>query len=1680
MLFKMLKFTLKRPVNEELNIAPELPSLVPFGDVVGCLAVHIKQCKDFTSKFHKHSRSKLVVRIVVNRIVKFTKPHHLRSKTNKKVLEVKFDEVRYFSVQVPRRREDERNNIFVELVEIESSGNLRLLGCFSIHLYEIIWKGSFTEEFEMKARNLVFCRVEVAFMFSYGNFGYGFSHQLKPFPKLMEPSMFIRVPPPLERADPLMNVIMPQPVEYPAFLSADLKVTIGTPDKENQISTKCVQLEKLQQPPRERLGKMKSEYRSLKTWDEKANYLDRILIMKAGPLSQGISKECRFPGIVESISYFPTFEAGSVSSMSSEASELEEELTFLNEEKRTTSESQSTVEGRGQELGTPVPTSPEKPRPKEPVLPVASRSDLTVLSSSSKRSAAKDQKTRGSSSKTEAKVRGRPADDQSSGADQSSCSFESETKLTGSLTSQDTDDVVEQKIATSKESLVSRDYSESFQQNMKEIPVGERRGSEQQDGPIRARLRRSTVTAEAMEHEDQDPPSPTDPSGTETETPETSRGEHVPALSRDKPPDPETDTPGEAPIGEEEFVPDVSISSVEAESPLSIDTTLSRKEPEASESSLWQAQVMLCPNSYLNSLQGQLLERLQDLFIMKSFLNKSLQGLLVAVFSPTKGKPEEENHFPSILERPPDGWQIKLVDEGQYYRRGQFSGTDVLRLTLGDVPQEARVESGLNEGGEAEMEEAGSSPPLPEERQPEEEKPISKKCSSKKKHLESPAVGSEPTPSPDLQGRLTESPTETTSVSETDLEGKSAGPSGPGSGTQTPEKHRLDFLEKAQDPWEGGRPETDGDDPAALNQILQELPIEVLLETGLIKVVELDQGEPPVEETQSSVPEKTLPESGSDYSFENLPEAAKEFPPDRGPRTEPSPIFQREDAGEDAGKARDASPAEGEADLPQKEREAHREEISKGKDLGSFIMDFSNNLIAKLSDSDKKSLKSLLGQILQSCVTEALLGPEVKSEAQVEEAPPSFPLPGDEGNLKSGGTENRRGRPRKTVTGKDRVGLKPALGESLLQPLRGPQPPEMGKWESETRKHPRDGLAGRPTEPGEIADADAEKTFRTHSSASAKTRPRRFLEADVPLQRPVHFTERFPEIEKEIQSFLNEAHHPLLDRHLESDLKYLKSFLGEILECHLDEKLFEAGSTAKMELEELLQNLSSSRGMGGPVGPLLRSRTSPTDRSEETARRGPKPALSQSLQDLLSILSEKELLKLKSGLSKYLQNLFLERLSRSGLLTETELGKIHRNLSQMNAKGPARQIVTPLPARGTPRRESKSAKTPKRPLQDLPLEKLSLTGLVREMEREGQPFSWHHTKGKSPSQPSLTGLKPIVRKGAPEPPAGTPPGPLPGTVVVHQERRERGWLQLRQEARSGKSLEIETLAQERVNLYNVTARADAERIPPPAPGAPIPGVLRDRPPGLAPSLMNVNIIASLGSRDLPHQPWGKGREKKKPRGPAANPAPGPNPAAPKKIAPFAQYRKEIRHVSVRVGETCREKGGEVSARMASRPGLRDVEGVKSVTFPDVLKGETPKSKVSRERTWDGPAKEGCCTPVRKEDASRATVQHLERAKKRAKLDLGKFPEDAPDGHPGPAKPNPASDPNRLRREPGTRKSPGPGVRPPGTPSGQVSLTAGPDADGSDDQKGQLERNLEKCSMVCEILHLLNENLKSRD
>ena len=69
--------------------------------------------------------------------------------------------------------------------------------------------------------------------------------------------------------------------------------------------------------------------------------------------------------------------------------------------------------------------------------------------------------------------------------------------------------------------------------------------------------------------------------------------------------------------------------------------------------------------------------------------------------------------------------------------------------------------------------------------------------------------------------------------------------------------------------------------------------------------------------------------------------------------------------------------------------------------------------------------------------------------------------------------------------------------------------------------------------------------------------------------------------------------------------------------------------------------------------------------------------LSKSLQSYLIALSENEILDLKADLSKHLQSLFIEKLSKSGLITERQLKGISQHINLVNFSSTPLKCIKP-------------------------------------------------------------------------------------------------------------------------------------------------------------------------------------------------------------------------------------------------------------------------------------------------------------------------------------------------------------------------------------------------------------------
>ncbi|XP_072338412.1 uncharacterized protein [Scyliorhinus torazame] len=279
---------------------------------VGCVAFHIKHCKDFSNTLVLKKRMQLTIRVSVGNIMKSTTPHHIREllKMKKSKILIPFEEVKYFCVQVPRGMNDDRNKISIELLGLERlSESQRLLGRTYLHLFDIVRQVSVTDTYELGIKNLHVCNLDMSIDFAYGYFGYGFSNQLKQpeneKQKIQEKSLFLRIPPLENRKDQVHNVITYQPMPYPAFLPDDLQVTVGrdrereavlteTSEELKKVPRKVLQLMK----SRKRLDQLRFEYNERKTEEQRIEFLEQLILRKVGKSRKMLRSERKMKGAV--------------------------------------------------------------------------------------------------------------------------------------------------------------------------------------------------------------------------------------------------------------------------------------------------------------------------------------------------------------------------------------------------------------------------------------------------------------------------------------------------------------------------------------------------------------------------------------------------------------------------------------------------------------------------------------------------------------------------------------------------------------------------------------------------------------------------------------------------------------------------------------------------------------------------------------------------------------------------------------------------------------------------------------------------------------------------------------------------------------------------------------------------------------------------------------------------------------------------------------------------------------------------------------------------------------------------------------------------------------------------------------------------------------------------------------
>ncbi|KAF0872253.1 C2CD6 protein, partial [Crocuta crocuta] len=1692
-LLNMLRRTLRGSESKELEIAPPVPTLVPFGDVVGCLAIHVKNCRHFTPKIGLQYYSNLFIRISINNIVKCTKMCSLLPQSDEKNAIIKFDDIKYFSIQIPRRQDDERNNIYLELMKYDNTEKYPLLlGSVKVHLYEVIQKGCFIEEFQILNKNTFICRVEVEFMFSYGNFGYGFSHQLKPLQKIIEPSMFMNVAPPPERTDPVTNVITPQPIEYPAFLSPDLNLTVGMPTAVPQTDQpSVVRLEKLQQQPRERLEKMKKEYRSLSTWIEKVSYLEEVLTPKMAheerkTFSITAAQFYVQPAIYEGSIYSPTlviilFFVVLIIAILLQDNDDKKGLTLLPTLNQSDEDNSDAIEVAPKSDESPKQTdeSPEQTdEPPEQTDEPPKQTPLLFMSSLTVMTPTPSLDEHQSEAVPEGKMKNvlfpphmkdRYPSLSQTDSSPSEVIFSPKEYISPSFRPE----YIEFKPKYQFQKFNFKNGFDPFLRNINN-KMSVRKKKDQDMSRCR-----DVLSAEVIEHEDQDPPYPTysktarptdktwlrDPGNTTVKTLDTkTKLAHDPDFITIK----TLDTKGN-------FAHDPSMTTIKT---LDTKNKLKERLPNVSlpnfegESSMTRS-VNACRLTKSLSLTSHL-ENLKQSMMLKSILGKNLQDLSDKLFSKPEVPIDTETRKKSLsspLTRVPDEPPTSV--ENRVFEKLQdlnslLSDKDIVisKSLLRQIIKDISADS-LSEG------EPRNSPEVKGELVSEKhlesgeiDFPI-KTNNFKKKNSKIGVSSPQSSVSRLAHDYVIKQIFTAPIFSELEIGVKESSEVPINLQNQLPaacESLSSNILLHYEENDEIEFPQA----KSVISQIIQAFPVDSLLESGIIKVIELNK-----EYQKSSMlnTETAFAEEEPKYSTEDYSETQSKTEPlsDQNILIIPKETtsFNRigyvdEDEGQNISPqdSQYQSTPDKKTDMLNNSQRFDRKE----NDLDSTLENLSNSLMGKLNDSDVIMLKSFLKHMFSIFFKynqSESRQPEKELERLIQ-----HPFPNNIEDLEEIKENSDKA---------DKLDRKPILSPKLRVFLEELSESEIKNLKSELSKHIQHYLVERLSESGHITKEDLPKIYHNLYLMNEKVEPK----------GQNIFLEKYSETVKEIVSFVNNFNHHFIDKHLEIKLR---SFLNEILQNYFLKNLSESSLFKETASEAILSNMSSLRSRSDSVSFHELGQDISRGSFGERLDINMKYPLNKSLQNYLKALSENELFNLKADLSKHLQSLFIEKLSKSGLVTERQLEGINQHINLINTRSiPLKSITPDLSFRKENEfMEENSEKQNKylkivqeTTLQKVPEDIITETELTKKKEKDyfslqnikENPSIIEEQKGHSPKEEAkilrLIKVQPSFNKNTQAVLLNKSSERLTD-IVLKKQRKEHGFMQLSQAENcdfktevqdphswSGKSKTIQSNAcfertlkmkslekTEHNNIYKLMAQEKLETVQSPylrIPNCKMPNENEEYlyrytfPSRQTDTFTHFNLEAGEKSNleELYFQ-----RLK------------GNNNNNKKHLVTFAQYKK-IQTLSLKTNEICNEKCSKFPELQSFKYQIVEAEkNSKPFLFPEVLKRENLKPKIRKERDHVNKQKKSFSKIVRIlpttlptarilrksvprtllhwtarrtihdcsdrfEDIPVSSLKHVEQAKSRARL-LGKSPDDSHNQLKHFARPNTAPEVNKRR------------------------------------------------------------------
>ncbi|XP_022091622.1 C2 calcium-dependent domain-containing protein 6-like isoform X2 [Acanthaster planci] len=271
----------------EFILEDDTPAAYATAPPSGVLSVHIKLVRDIDEGHISVTEPELYVRIKVGSFVKSTQPVIVE-----KDAKVVLDDLKHFSLQIPRKRSDPSNEVRFDLIVVESPHVHRIVGHKDMHLYDIIKNLFVAGSYDFQYRHKTVAMVDLEMCFAYGIFGYGCCHQLqnrqKKISDVVGHSLLLRVESPESRCQPNAGHVMTaMPVGHPEFINFQAKAEIGpsSGDIRAEVSTKSLfsGLE-LQEPivltrtMRKRLHKIQTDYAQQESRMQRKRFLERLVL----------------------------------------------------------------------------------------------------------------------------------------------------------------------------------------------------------------------------------------------------------------------------------------------------------------------------------------------------------------------------------------------------------------------------------------------------------------------------------------------------------------------------------------------------------------------------------------------------------------------------------------------------------------------------------------------------------------------------------------------------------------------------------------------------------------------------------------------------------------------------------------------------------------------------------------------------------------------------------------------------------------------------------------------------------------------------------------------------------------------------------------------------------------------------------------------------------------------------------------------------------------------------------------------------------------------------------------------------------------------------------------------------------------------------------------------------------